>query len=67
MLEIPSNFSRSKKRVAAALARGEAVLEAVRFGCAAAGLSVTRPGTARSMPALAEIEAVLRAAPPLSS
>ena len=45
---------------AAALSRGEAPLEAVRFGCAAAGLSVTRPGTAISMPTLAEVEAVLR-------
>ncbi|MHA1530159.1 MAG: PfkB family carbohydrate kinase, partial [Alphaproteobacteria bacterium] len=45
---------------AAALARGEAPLEAVRFGCATAGLSVTRPGTAPSMPTLAEVVAVLR-------
>ena len=45
---------------AAAISRGEAPLEAVRFGCAAAGLSVTRPGTAPSMPTLAEVEAVLR-------
>jgi ribokinase len=52
---------------AAALARGEAVLEAVRFGCAAAGLSVTRPGTARSMPTLEEVVAVLQASPPLNS
>jgi ribokinase len=51
---------------AAALARGKAVLEAVRFGCATAGLSVTRPGTAPSMPTLAEIETVLRDAPPLT-
>jgi ribokinase len=45
---------------AAALARGEDTLAAVRFGCATASLSVTRPGTAPSMPTLAEIEAVLR-------
>jgi len=44
---------------AAALARGESPLNAVRFGCALASLSVTRPGTAPSMPTLAEIEAVL--------
>jgi len=51
---------------AAALTRGEAVPDAVRFGCATAGLSVTRPGTARSMPTLAEVEAVLRGAPTLN-
>ena len=44
---------------AAALAQGLAPLEAVRFGCAAAGISVTRPGTAPSMPKLAEIKALL--------
>jgi ribokinase len=44
---------------AAALARGADPVEAVRFGCATAGISVTRPGTAPSMPALAEIEALL--------
>jgi len=32
---------------------------AVRFGSATAGISVTRPGTAPSMPSLAEIEAHL--------
>jgi ribokinase len=44
---------------AAALARGLEAEEAVRFACAAAGISVTRPGTAPSMPHLAEIEALL--------
>jgi len=44
---------------AAALARGADPINAVRFGCATAGISVTRPGTAPSMPALAEIEALL--------
>jgi ribokinase len=44
---------------AAALARGENALDAVRFGCALASLSVTRAGTAPSMPKLAEIHAVL--------
>jgi ribokinase len=44
---------------AAALARGFEPLEAVRFGCAVAGISVTRPGTAPSMPSLAEVERVL--------
>jgi ribokinase len=45
--------------LAAALARGTSPLEAVRFACAVAGISVTRPGTAPSMPTLAEVEALL--------
>lgn len=45
--------------LAAALARGADPVEAVRFGCATAGISVTRPGTAPSMPSLTEIEALL--------
>jgi ribokinase len=44
---------------ATALARGMDPLAAVRFGCAVAGISVTRPGTAPSMPRLAEVEALL--------
>ncbi len=44
---------------ATALARGMAPLEAVRFGCAVAAISVTRAGTAPSMPRLAEVEALL--------
>jgi ribokinase len=44
---------------ATALARGTAPMAAVRFGCAVAGISVTRPGTAPSMPSLAEVEQVL--------
>ena len=44
---------------AVALAEGRSVIEAARFGCATASLSVTRPGTAPSMPTRAEIEAVL--------
>ncbi len=44
---------------AAALARGDTPLAATRFGCAVAGLSVTRPGTAPSMPTLTEVEALL--------
>lgn len=43
----------------AALARGLAPVEAARFGCATAGISVTRRGTAPAMPTLAEIEALL--------
>jgi ribokinase len=45
---------------AAALAEGADPVEAVRFGCATASISVTRPGTAPSMPARAEIDALLR-------
>jgi ribokinase len=44
---------------AVGLARGMEPAEAVRFGCAVAGISVTRPGTAPSMPTLAEVEALL--------
>jgi ribokinase len=44
---------------AAALSRGLEPAAAARFGCAVAGLSVTRPGTAPSMPNLAEVEALL--------
>lgn len=44
---------------AVGLARGLDALEAVRFACAVAGISVTRPGTAPSMPTLAEVEALL--------
>ncbi|HVY50857.1 MAG TPA: ribokinase [Devosia sp.] len=44
---------------AAALARGDTPAEAARFGCAVAGISVTRHGTAPSMPTLAEVEALL--------
>jgi ribokinase len=48
---------------AAALARGLEPEAAARFGCATAGISVTRPGTAPAMPQLAEIEALLAAKP----
>jgi ribokinase len=44
---------------AAALAAGRAPKDAVRFGCATAGIAVTRPGTAPAMPKLTEIEALL--------
>src|ERR1035441_3661854 len=45
--------------LAVALAEGKDILDAARFGCAAAGLSVTRPGTAPSMPHRPEIDALL--------
>lgn len=44
---------------AAALARGDTPEDAARFASALAGISVTRPGTAPSMPMLDEIEALL--------
>jgi ribokinase len=44
---------------AVALSEGRDPVEAVRFGCATAAISVTRPGTAPSMPARAEIDALL--------
>lgn len=44
---------------ATGLARGMDPAAAVRLGCAVAGISVTRAGTAPSMPTAAEVEAVL--------
>ncbi|MFZ5710023.1 MAG: ribokinase [Pseudomonadota bacterium] len=44
---------------AVALAEGKDPVEAVRFGCATASISVTRPGTASSMPTRTEIEALM--------
>ncbi|TAM53390.1 MAG: ribokinase [Paraburkholderia sp.] len=52
---------------AAALARGEPPLAAVRFGCALAGISVTRPGTAPSMPRLSEVNALIGAGTAVSA
>ena len=46
--------------LAMALAEGMDVVAATRFGCAVAGLSVTRHGTAPSMPHRAEVDALLR-------
>ncbi len=44
---------------AVALSEGRDVVDAVRFGCATAGISVTRAGTAPSMPSRAEIDTLL--------
>lgn len=44
---------------ALALAEGKNIIEATKFGCATAAISVTRPGTAPSMPHRAEIESLL--------
>ncbi len=45
--------------LATGLARGMDASAAVHFGCAVAGISVTRAGAAASMPTLAEVEALL--------
>jgi len=44
---------------AVALSEGKDIVAAARFGCAVAGISVTRPGTAPSMPQRAEVDALL--------
>ena len=41
---------------AVALSKGMDIVEATRFGCVVAGISVTRHGTAQSMPASNEVE-----------
>ncbi|MEP1929732.1 MAG: PfkB family carbohydrate kinase, partial [Roseibium sp.] len=41
---------------AAALSEGKSAIDAVRVGCATAGISVTRPGTAPSMPHRQEVD-----------
>jgi ribokinase len=46
---------------AIALSEGRDIISAAQFGCAVAGISVTRHGTALSMPMRAEVDAVLRA------
>ncbi len=45
---------------AAALSEGKSPEEAVRYGCVTAGISVTRAGTAPSMPMRTEVEARLK-------
>lgn len=45
--------------LAVALSEGRPMAEALRFGCAVAGISVTRAGAAASMPTRAEVEAFL--------
>jgi len=46
---------------AVGLSEGMDVVSAVRFGCAVAGISVTRQGTAPSMPRRPEVDALLAA------
>jgi ribokinase len=46
--------------LAVALSEGMSLIEAALFGCATAGISITRPGTAPSMPTRAEIDAFLK-------
>jgi ribokinase len=45
---------------AVGLAEGLDIVAATRFGCAVAGISVTRHGTAPSMPSRLEVDALLR-------
>ena len=45
--------------LAAALAEQRSPLDAIRFGTAVAAISVTRPGTASSIPSRKEVEALL--------
>ena len=45
---------------AVALSEGKSAVDAVRFGCATAAISVTRPGAAPSMPTRDEVEQLLR-------
>jgi ribokinase len=45
---------------AVALAEGKDVVSATRFACTVAGISVTRSGTAPSMPTRAEVDALLQ-------
>jgi ribokinase len=44
--------------LATALAEGMGLFEATKFACVVAGISVTRPGTAPSMPRRSEIDAI---------
>jgi len=46
---------------AVGLSEGMDIVKAAEFGCAAAGISVTRPGTAPSMPTRAEVDALIAA------
>jgi ribokinase len=45
---------------AVALAENMGIVQAARFGCAVAGISVTRPGTAPSMPTRKEVDELLK-------
>jgi len=45
---------------AVALAEGMGIVEATRFGCAVAAISVTRPGTATSMPHRSEVDELMK-------
>lgn len=47
--------------LAVGLSEGLALVEAARLGCAVAGISVTRFGTALAMPTRAEVDALLQA------
>ena len=53
--------------LACALARGEAIADAIRYANAVAALSVTRMGAQPSLPTASEVEAFLTTAPAASS
>lgn len=46
---------------AVGLSRGLSLIDAARLGCAAAGIAVTRLGTAQAMPTSGEVDALLQA------
>ena len=46
--------------LATALSEGKTSIDAVRFGCVSASISVTRAGTAASMPSRKEVEKIIR-------
>jgi len=52
---------------AVALAEGMDMVSAARFGCVVAGISVTRHGTANSMPTRKEVEALMTRQMPTSA
>ena len=60
---LPTEAMEGVSVVRGATAGGASPEEAVRFGCAVAGISVTRPGTAPSMPNLSQVEALLAGSP----
>ena len=60
LVHVTQAILQGAKRFAAAIAEGMSALEAARYGCAVAGLSVTKAGTAPAMPDRKTVEALLR-------
>ena len=46
--------------LAVGLSEGMSIVEATQFGCATAGISVTRHGTTHAMPTRREVDAILQ-------